>query len=98
MAARCPHAPVTATTLSWCPSSKVHRPHSAATCGAGRLVAHHDARASAHCQAGRKRRAMSEEQVMEVDVLVVGAGISGIGTAWHLQTYCPDRSYLILES
>jgi cation diffusion facilitator CzcD-associated flavoprotein CzcO len=34
----------------------------------------------------------------EVDVLVVGAGLSGIGAAYHLQTLCPDRSYLILES
>ncbi len=32
-----------------------------------------------------------------VDVLVVGAGISGIGAAYHLQTVCPDRSYAILE-
>ena len=31
------------------------------------------------------------------DVIVVGAGISGIGAAWHLQTHAPDRSYLILE-
>ena len=33
-----------------------------------------------------------------VDVLVVGAGISGIGQGYHLQTRCPDRSYLILEA
>jgi cation diffusion facilitator CzcD-associated flavoprotein CzcO len=33
----------------------------------------------------------------DVDVLIVGAGLSGIGTAWHLQAYCPDRSYTILE-
>jgi cation diffusion facilitator CzcD-associated flavoprotein CzcO len=32
-----------------------------------------------------------------VDVLVVGAGISGIGQAYHLQTEAPDRTYLILE-
>jgi cation diffusion facilitator CzcD-associated flavoprotein CzcO len=32
-----------------------------------------------------------------VDVIVVGAGLSGIGAGWHLQTMCPDRSYLILE-
>jgi cation diffusion facilitator CzcD-associated flavoprotein CzcO len=32
-----------------------------------------------------------------VDVLIVGAGLSGIGTAYHLQTDCPDRSYRILE-
>src|SRR5690349_14128952 len=32
-----------------------------------------------------------------VDVLIVGAGISGIGAAWHLQDRCPDRTYAILE-
>ncbi len=31
------------------------------------------------------------------DVIVVGAGLSGIGAAWHLQDKCPNRSYLILE-
>jgi len=33
-----------------------------------------------------------------LDVLVVGAGISGIGAAYHLQTECPGRSYAILEN
>ena len=32
------------------------------------------------------------------DVLVVGAGLSGIGAGYHLQTMCPDRSYVILEA
>jgi monooxygenase len=32
-----------------------------------------------------------------VDVLVIGAGISGIDAAYHLQTMCPDRTYTILE-
>ena len=32
------------------------------------------------------------------DVLVVGAGLSGIGAGVHLQTHCHDRSYVILES
>ena len=32
-----------------------------------------------------------------VDVVIVGAGISGISAAWHLQDRCPDKSYLILE-
>jgi cation diffusion facilitator CzcD-associated flavoprotein CzcO len=32
-----------------------------------------------------------------VDVVIVGAGISGIGAAYHLQTECRDRSYVILE-
>jgi cation diffusion facilitator CzcD-associated flavoprotein CzcO len=33
-----------------------------------------------------------------VDVLVVGAGISGIGAGYHLQRYCPGKSYAILEA
>lgn len=37
------------------------------------------------------------EPDVQVDVLIIGAGLSGVGTAWHLQTYCPDRSYAILE-
>ena len=32
-----------------------------------------------------------------VDVVIVGAGISGISAAWHLQDRCPDKSYMILE-
>jgi cation diffusion facilitator CzcD-associated flavoprotein CzcO len=32
-----------------------------------------------------------------VDVLIAGAGISGIGSAYHLQQQCPGKSYLILE-
>ncbi len=32
-----------------------------------------------------------------VDVVVIGAGISGIGAGYHLQDKCPDRSYVILE-
>jgi len=32
-----------------------------------------------------------------LDVLIVGAGISGIGAAYHLQTRCPRRTYAILE-
>ena len=32
-----------------------------------------------------------------VDVLIVGAGLSGIGAAHHLQTAFPGRTYVILE-
>ena len=31
------------------------------------------------------------------DVVVVGAGISGIGAGVYLQRDCPDRSFAILE-
>ena len=31
------------------------------------------------------------------DVLIVGAGLSGIGAGVHLQRRCPERSYAILE-
>ncbi|MBS1679438.1 MAG: NAD(P)/FAD-dependent oxidoreductase [Actinobacteria bacterium] len=33
-----------------------------------------------------------------VDVLIVGAGISGIGAAHHLQERCPGKTYAILEA
>lgn len=33
-----------------------------------------------------------------VDVIIVGAGLSGVGAAHHLQQRCPDRTYLILEA
>jgi cation diffusion facilitator CzcD-associated flavoprotein CzcO len=33
-----------------------------------------------------------------VDVLIVGAGLSGIGAACHLQADCPGKSYAILEA
>jgi cation diffusion facilitator CzcD-associated flavoprotein CzcO len=32
-----------------------------------------------------------------VDVLIVGAGISGVGSAYHLQEQCPEKTYVILE-
>jgi monooxygenase len=34
---------------------------------------------------------------VHVDVLIVGAGISGIGAAYHLQTECPGKTFAILE-
>src|ERR1700710_1348410 len=33
-----------------------------------------------------------------VDVLIVGAGLSGIGAGYHLQTACPSKTYAILEA
>src|SRR3978361_2173984 len=31
------------------------------------------------------------------DVLIVGAGLSGVGAGFHLQQKCPGKSYVILE-
>jgi monooxygenase len=33
-----------------------------------------------------------------VDVLIVGAGLSGVGAGCHLQRNCPEKSYLLLEA
>ena len=32
--------------------------------------------------------------VEHFDVLIVGAGISGIGAAYHLTTQCPDKRFV----
>lgn len=38
-----------------------------------------------------------QKKAPDYDVLIVGAGISGIGIAWHLQQKCPDKNFAILE-
>ena len=38
-----------------------------------------------------------DPQTDQVDLVIVGAGMSGIDAAYRLQTLCPDKSYLILE-
>lgn len=40
---------------------------------------------------------MTSPTVQHFDVVIVGAGISGIGAGYHLQQDCPDRDYVILE-
>src|SRR5262245_17065438 len=56
---------------------------------------------SVDCQALTKfsqRAFMSAPQSIEhIDVLIVGAGLSGIGAGYHLQTNSPQRSYAIFE-
>lgn len=32
------------------------------------------------------------------DVIIVGAGLSGIGAAYHIQSKCPTSSYVVLEA
>ena len=41
---------------------------------------------------------MAEGSPEHLDVLIVGAGLSGIGAAWHLQDRSPGKSYAILEA
>ena len=36
-------------------------------------------------------------QSTQYDVIIIGAGISGLGAACHLQRECPDKTYIILE-
>src|ERR1700704_1407473 len=44
-------------------------------------------------------RTMSAAQAVEhFDVLIVGAGISGVGSAYHLTTQRPGTSFVILET
>ncbi|HEY6729733.1 MAG TPA: NAD(P)/FAD-dependent oxidoreductase [Solirubrobacterales bacterium] len=40
---------------------------------------------------------MSNERE-HVNVLIIGAGLSGVGAAVHLQKNCPQKSYAVLES
>src|SRR5215213_2271043 len=41
---------------------------------------------------------MDEMASEHLDVLIVGAGLSGIGAACHLQRECPGKTYAILEA
>ena len=40
----------------------------------------------------------SDTSIEHLDLLIVGAGLSGIGAAHHLQERCPGKSYTILEA
>jgi monooxygenase len=37
-------------------------------------------------------------EIEHVDVLILGAGLSGIGAACHLREHCPQKSFAILEA
>ncbi len=41
--------------------------------------------------------AFKRNEQTDFDVIVVGAGLSGIGVGFHLQRDCPNKSYVILE-
>jgi cation diffusion facilitator CzcD-associated flavoprotein CzcO len=48
--------------------------------------------------AARAISASAQQATEHFDVLIVGAGISGIGSAYHLTKRLPDTSFVILES
>ena len=57
-----------------------------------------EARASVRAAARFLREAPPLSQPEHLDVLIIGAGLSGIGSAAHLQRSGPQRRYAILES
>ncbi|HSV02794.1 MAG TPA: NAD(P)/FAD-dependent oxidoreductase [Phenylobacterium sp.] len=48
--------------------------------------------------AGMIARSQVDARVEHFDVLIVGAGISGVGSAVHLKEQCPDKSFVILDA
>jgi monooxygenase len=41
---------------------------------------------------------MAEPKIPHFDVIIIGGGLSGVDAAYHVQTYCPGKSYVILEA
>src|SRR5579862_3195131 len=46
----------------------------------------------------RARTEAAAQTIEHFDVVIVGAGISGVGGAYHLTKQCPGTSFLVLES
>ncbi|QKW07636.1 NAD(P)/FAD-dependent oxidoreductase [Streptomyces sp. NA04227] len=47
---------------------------------------------------GPESRETAHTGAEHLDVVIVGAGLSGVGAAYRLQSECPERSYTILEA
>jgi cation diffusion facilitator CzcD-associated flavoprotein CzcO len=43
-------------------------------------------------------RATTAAATEHFDVLIVGAGISGVGAAYHLTAQCPGTTFVVLET
>src|SRR5579862_5046987 len=46
----------------------------------------------------RARTEAAAQTIEHFDVVIVGAGISGVGGAYHLTKECPGTSFLVLEA
>src|SRR5579863_8779620 len=44
------------------------------------------------------RTEAAAQTIEHFDVVIVGAGISGVGGAYHLTKQCPGTSFLVLEA
>ena len=44
-----------------------------------------------------KKNTAASAKLQHFDVLIAGAGISGIGAAYHLTQQCPDKSFVVLD-
>jgi cation diffusion facilitator CzcD-associated flavoprotein CzcO len=50
-----------------------------------------------HVLESDQRSSKQAHAIGYVDVLIVGAGLSGVAAAYHLQQHCPDKQFAILE-
>ena len=57
-----------------------------------------EARQSVRAAAAFLKTAARDSSLEEHDVLIVGAGLSGIGAAAHLQQRCPEKDVALLEA
>src|SRR5467141_852566 len=46
----------------------------------------------------RQMNPASSDSIAHFDVIIAGAGISGVGAAYHLTTQCPGTSFVVLET
>ena len=57
-----------------------------------------EARRSVRAAAHFLHTALPSAEPEELDVLIIGAGLSGIGATVHLQRACPDKTFTLLEA